>query len=209
VTDVLMPRLSDSMEQGTILTWLVQDGGEVAEGQELAEIETDKATMTYEAEAAGTLAVVAAEGTTVAVGEVIARVGESAASEGVAAQASPAAEAVPAADVAEPGAATNGSGAGHHPTALLALDAQVAATPMARRIAARHDVSLRSLQGTGPRGRIVRADVLRAAGSPPRPRGRLVLRRTRVHPGVPDPGPPHRPRRSRATPPSSPRGCRR
>jgi pyruvate dehydrogenase E2 component (dihydrolipoamide acetyltransferase) len=177
VTDVLMPRLSDSMEQGTILTWLVQDGGEVAEGQELAEIETDKATMTYEAEAAGTLAVVAAEGTTVAVGEVIARVGgdgEPAAargepqaaaneeSEDVAAQASPAAEAVPAAAVAEP-VPSNGS-AGHKTTALPAFDAQHPATPMARRIAALHDVSLGSLQGSGPRGRIVRADVLRAAG---------------------------------------------
>jgi pyruvate dehydrogenase E2 component (dihydrolipoamide acetyltransferase) len=236
VTDVLMPRLSDSMEQGTILTWLVQDGGEVAEGQELAEIETDKATMTYEAEAGGTLAVVVAAGTTVAVGEVIARVGDRAggaaqeagaagepeavgdpqaagepeadaaqvarepeadaaqvarepeaeaeaaqaslageanvvaaqaspAAKAVpAAQASPAAKAVPAADVAEPEPAAANGRAGHPTQPMVPLDAQVAATPMARRIAARHDVSLGSLQGSGPRGRIVRADVLRAAG---------------------------------------------
>ena len=174
MTDVLMPRLSDSMEQGTILTWLVEDGGEVAEGQELAEIETDKATMTYEAEAAGTLAVVVEAGATVAVGEVIARVGSGAGApaavggepEAVAAQASPAAEAVPAADVAEPeaaGSASNGA-AGHLNDVTRRVDAQVAATPMARRIAALHDVSLGALQGTGPRGRIVRADVLRAAG---------------------------------------------
>jgi pyruvate dehydrogenase E2 component (dihydrolipoamide acetyltransferase) len=152
-----MPRLSDSMEQGTILTWLVQDGGEVTEGQELAEIETDKATMTYEAEAAGTLAVVAAEGTTVAVGDVIARVGDSAT--GAAAEPAPTAE---ASRVAEP-AASNGS-AGHQTTALLASDAQLAATPMARRIAERHGIALGELAGSGPRGRIVRADVMRAAG---------------------------------------------
>jgi pyruvate dehydrogenase E2 component (dihydrolipoamide acetyltransferase) len=176
MTDVLMPRLSDSMQEGTILTWLVEDGGEVAEGQELAEIETDKATMTYEAEAAGTLAVVLPAGATVSVGEVIARLGPSdgaagaaaGESETVSAQASPAAEAVPAADVVANGPtgtdiATNG-GAGHRAEPLVPSDAQVAATPMARRTAALHDVSLGSLQGSGPRGRIVRADVLRAAG---------------------------------------------
>ena len=51
--DVVMPRLSDSMEEGTILKWLKADGDEVARGDELVEIETDKATMTYEADAAG------------------------------------------------------------------------------------------------------------------------------------------------------------
>jgi pyruvate dehydrogenase E2 component (dihydrolipoamide acetyltransferase) len=176
--DVLMPRLSDSMQEGTILTWLVEDGGEVTEGQELAEIETDKATMTYEAEAAGTLSLVVPAGTNVSVGEVIARLGPSdgdagpAAADGesetVSAQASPAAEAVPAADVAATGAkgtdiAAN-RGAGHRAEPLVPSDAQIAATPMARRIAALHDVSLGALQGSGPRGRIVRADVLRAAG---------------------------------------------
>ena len=51
--DVVMPRLSDSMEEGTILRWLVEDGATVARGDEIAEIETDKANMTYEADAAG------------------------------------------------------------------------------------------------------------------------------------------------------------
>jgi pyruvate dehydrogenase E2 component (dihydrolipoamide acetyltransferase) len=64
VPDVVMPRLSDSMEEGTILRWLKQDGDEVAAGDELAEIETDKATMTYEAESAGVLRIVAREGDT-------------------------------------------------------------------------------------------------------------------------------------------------
>jgi len=72
---VTMPRLSDSMEEGTIVRWLKQSGETVAPGDVLAEIETDKATMEYEAEAGGMLEIVAAEGATVAVGELIARLG--------------------------------------------------------------------------------------------------------------------------------------
>src|ERR1700735_4823617 len=73
MTDVLMPRLSDSMQEGTILTWLAADGDDIVEGQELVEVETDKATMTQLSEASGTLSIVVSEGTTIAVGEVIAR----------------------------------------------------------------------------------------------------------------------------------------
>ena len=76
-TDVTMPRLSDSMEEGTILKWIVEEGGEVKRGEPLVEIETDKANMTYEADTSGTLIeVVADEGDTLAIGEVIARIGE-------------------------------------------------------------------------------------------------------------------------------------
>src|SRR4051794_18487247 len=76
-TDVTMPRLSDSMEEGTILNWIVEEGGEVKRGEPLCEIETDKANMTYEADTDGVLLeIVVAEGETVALGEVIARVGE-------------------------------------------------------------------------------------------------------------------------------------
>src|SRR3712207_6788401 len=71
-----MPRLSDSMEEGTILRWLKAEGDQVSRGDELAEIETDKATMTYEADAEGVLEIVAQEGDTLAIGEVIARIGE-------------------------------------------------------------------------------------------------------------------------------------
>ena len=75
--DIVMPRLSDSMEEGTILQWLKAPGDEVALGDELVEIETDKANMVYEAPAAGSLIeVLASEGDTLAIGEVIARVGE-------------------------------------------------------------------------------------------------------------------------------------
>src|SRR4051794_8773065 len=73
MADVVMPRLSASMEEGTILRWLKSDGDAVAPGDELVEIETDKATETYEADAEGVLEVVVAVGETVAVGEVIAR----------------------------------------------------------------------------------------------------------------------------------------
>src|SRR3954447_16573812 len=76
-TDVTMPRLSDSMEEGTILKWIVAGGGEVKRGEPLCEIETDKANMTYEADTDGTLIeIVVPEGETVALGEVIARIGE-------------------------------------------------------------------------------------------------------------------------------------
>ena len=75
MTDITMPRLSDSMTEGTILTWLKPDGDEVAEGEELVEIETDKATMTYESPAGGVLTIVAATGETLAVGAVMARTG--------------------------------------------------------------------------------------------------------------------------------------
>ncbi len=76
-TDIVMPRLSDSMEEGTVLKWLKSVGDEVAVGEELVEIETDKANMVYESDTAGTLIeTIAGEGDTLPIGEVIARVGE-------------------------------------------------------------------------------------------------------------------------------------
>src|SRR5919199_5436258 len=85
MADVAMPRLSDSMEEGTILKWLKSDGDDVKRGEELVEIETDKANMTYEADQDGTLAIVAQEGDTLAVGETIARIGEGGGGDGAAA----------------------------------------------------------------------------------------------------------------------------
>src|SRR3954447_7424029 len=75
MSDVAMPRLSDSMEEGTILKWLKSDGDEVKRGEELVEIETDKANMTYEADSDGTLTIVAKEGDTLPGGRAIGRRG--------------------------------------------------------------------------------------------------------------------------------------
>ncbi len=77
MADLVMPRLSDSMEEGTVLKWLKSVGDEVAVGEELVEIETDKANMVYESDAAGVLSeILAQEGDTLPIGEVIARVGD-------------------------------------------------------------------------------------------------------------------------------------
>ena len=78
MADIVMPRLSDSMEEGTVLQWLKAVGDEVAVGDELVEIETDKANMAYESDVAGTLSeILVQEGETVAIGTPIARVGDS------------------------------------------------------------------------------------------------------------------------------------
>src|SRR3954469_21450552 len=78
-----MPRLSDSMEEGTILTWLKQVGDEIAVGDELVEIETDKANMAYEADVGGTLReILAKEGETLPIGTPIALIGENGAGGG-------------------------------------------------------------------------------------------------------------------------------
>ena len=76
MADIVMPRLSDTMEEGTILRWLAADGQEIHRGDELVEIETDKATMVYESDQEGVLHTIASEGDSLAVGELIARVGE-------------------------------------------------------------------------------------------------------------------------------------
>jgi pyruvate dehydrogenase E2 component (dihydrolipoamide acetyltransferase) len=82
-SDVTMPRLSDSMEEGTVLKWLVDEGGEVKRGEPLVEIETDKANMTYDADTDGVLVeIVAQEGDTLEIGEVIARIGDASEAKG-------------------------------------------------------------------------------------------------------------------------------
>ena len=82
-SDVTMPRLSDSMEEGTVLKWLVDEGAEVKRGEPLVEIETDKANMTYDADTDGTLIeIVAQEGDTLEIGEVIARIGDASEAKG-------------------------------------------------------------------------------------------------------------------------------
>ena len=176
MTDLTMPQLSESMEEGTILRWLKQDGESVAAEEELVEIETDKATVTHAAEAAGTLRILVSEGSTVAVGEVIARVG-SASEMGEAAKPTATTQeadedATPTtaaeADVPTPPPATAAveavASAPETNGAAQTSDAPAMATPLARRVAREHGVELDALKGSGPRGRITRNDVLVAAG---------------------------------------------
>jgi pyruvate dehydrogenase E2 component (dihydrolipoamide acetyltransferase) len=168
MADVVMPRLSDSMEEGTVLQWLKKVGDEIAVGDELVEIETDKANMAYEADVAGTLAeILVQEGETVAIGTPIARVGDSGeGSEGPAAAeqgtgpsaAGPVAAATPAPTppaVGESEAAAPTDGDGH----------RVKASPLARRVAKERHLDLSQLHGSGPGGRIVKADVESASSA--------------------------------------------
>jgi pyruvate dehydrogenase E2 component (dihydrolipoamide acetyltransferase) len=157
--EIVMPRLSDSMEEGTILQWFVAEGDAVKEGEPLVEVETDKASVTYESEQDGTvLAINAQVGDSVAVGAVIASVGQP--GELVAAGPPPAAPAAAAA-----GATVAGAGAGAGVGAPPVSGGRVKASPLARRIAAELGVDLATLAGSGPQGRVIRADVERSAAA--------------------------------------------
>ncbi len=167
-----MPRLSDSMQEGTILRWLIGDGESVARGQELVEIETDKASMTYEADLDGVLQIVVPEGETVAVGVPIARVGARRAHPDLSSAASerPVSVAEPVAAVPRAAETVAGERVAAEPAHVDAPVSHSAAngaprpTPLARRTARLHGVDLHALSGTGPRGRVLQADVLSAAG---------------------------------------------
>ena len=159
--EILMPALSPTMEEGTLAKWLVKAGDTVKSGQVIAEIETDKATMEFEAVDEGVIGrIVIAEGTSgVKVNEPIAILLEDGEDEAAAA-----ATAVPkAAPAAAPAAApvvSAAAPAAPAPAAPLAGGgARVFASPLARRIAAQKGIDLTAVKGSGPNGRIVRADV--------------------------------------------------
>lgn len=157
-TEILMPALSPTMEEGKLAKWLVKEGDTVQSGDLLAEIETDKATMEFEAVDEGVIGkILIAEGTeNVAVNSAIAVLlddGESADDIGTTA-AAPAPAAAPVADAAAPVAPVAA------PAAPVAQSGtRVFASPLARRIAANNGVDLTTIQGSGPHGRIVKADV--------------------------------------------------
>lgn len=165
-TEILMPALSPTMEEGTISKWLKKEGDEVRSGDILAEIETDKATMEFEAVDEGTLGkILIPEGTAgIKVNTPIAVLLEegedaSAISAPKAAQAVAAPAPVVAAPVAAPAAAPA-------PAAPVVAGARVFASPLARRIAAEKGLDLSAVKGSGPRGRIVKADVETATAAP-------------------------------------------
>jgi len=153
--EILMPALSPTMEEGTLAKWLVSEGDVVQSGDLLAEIETDKATMEFEAVDEGIIGkLLVAEGTAnVKVNSAIAILLE----EGDAADATvaPAAPAVVAADVmAAPAVQASAPAA-----PVAASGTRIFATPLARRIAADNGLDLTAITGSGPKGRIVKADL--------------------------------------------------
>jgi pyruvate dehydrogenase E2 component (dihydrolipoamide acetyltransferase) len=196
--EIVMPRLSDSMEEGTVLRWLKSVGDDVAVGEELVEIETDKANMVYESDLAGTLTeLLAQEGDTLPVGDTIARVGDASevssgdgagapeakspasgsgapgtaaeagnggATDGPAAESdvSPPPEKQEPAHAAAPDAPSATEPAAPPSPAGVEGDGRVKASPIARRIAEDRGLDLAGLSGSGPGGRIVKADVERA-----------------------------------------------
>ena len=171
-TEILMPALSPTMEEGTLARWLVKEGDAVSAGDLLAEIETDKATMEFEAVDEGTVGrILVPEGTeSVKVNSPIAVLlaeDESEADIGSAtataepAPSAPVAEApAPAPAIAEPAPATSAA-----PAASSAGE-RIFASPLARRIAADKGLDLSRIKGSGPKGRIVKADVEGARAQP-------------------------------------------
>jgi pyruvate dehydrogenase E2 component (dihydrolipoamide acetyltransferase) len=155
LAEIVMPRLSDSMEEGTILTWMKKVGDEIAVGDEIVEIETDKANMAYESDVAGTLTeILAQEGDTLPIGEPIAVVGD--AGEGQNGQSAGPVAAGSVESTADVPAAEAGATDGGE---------RVKASPVAKRLAKELGVDLSQVAGSGPGGRIVKKDVKAAAGA--------------------------------------------
>ena len=172
--EVIMPKMGDAMEEGTLLKWLKSEGDDVSEGDAIAEIETDKVTLELEAEDSGTLAqLIASEGDEVPVGGAIAFIageGEEVPERGGDAEASGGAEAEAGGDEGGGAQATateeqesedggagaqaetpSGDGAGGN--------GQFRASPIVRRLARENDLDLSKIDGSGPAGRIVERDV--------------------------------------------------
>src|ERR1700760_4651530 len=171
-TNILMPALSPTMEEGKLAKWLVKEGDTVKSGTILAEIETDKATMEFEAVDEGKIGkILVAEGSEgVKVNSPIATLLEEGESADATPAAAPKAEAkhdIPAAmkdigDAVKKESAPKADAPKAEPQKAAAPKAdgeRVFASPLARRIAAEKGVDLSGLAGTGPRGRIVKSDV--------------------------------------------------
>jgi len=188
--DVNMPKLSDTMEEGTIVEWKKKTGDEVKAGDVLAEGESDKATFDLEAESGGVLSILVEQGVPAKIGAPIARIGEAAEAPSKEKAKAPAAakpkepdasppvaeetEATPASPAPPPDAAPQAAPtpapsapppAGGEVSQPREDDGQhVKASPLAKRLAAEMGVDIASLKGSGPDGRIVKEDVLAAAG---------------------------------------------
>ncbi|MCC5963719.1 MAG: pyruvate dehydrogenase complex dihydrolipoamide acetyltransferase [Rhodobacteraceae bacterium] len=166
-TEILMPALSPTMEEGTLAKWLVKEGDEVASGDILAEIETDKATMEFEAVDEGTIGKILIDAGTDGVKvntpiAVLLEEGESADDIGSAPASKEAPKETPQAE-ATAGAPAPDAPAAAAPAAPKSGDGtRIFASPLARRIAAEKGLDLSQITGSGPHGRIVKADVAAA-----------------------------------------------
>ncbi|HVH63637.1 MAG TPA: biotin/lipoyl-containing protein, partial [Candidatus Dormibacteraeota bacterium] len=206
MSDVNMPKLSDTMEEGTIVEWKKKDGDQVKTGDVLAEVESDKATFDLEADSDGVLKILVEQGVPAKIGAPIARIGEGGATEAPKKEQPPPKKEQPA-PKAEAQAKTKEPEAGAEPAQESAPpseapppqaapqpaprqreadggDGQIKASPLAKRLAAERGVDLASIQGTGPEGRIVKEDVLAASSAKP------SLERRRVQPGAARPAGP-------------------
>ncbi|WP_297369940.1 pyruvate dehydrogenase complex dihydrolipoamide acetyltransferase [Acidocella sp.] len=161
--NILMPALSPTMTEGKLAKWLKKEGDEVKSGDVLAEIETDKATMEVEAVEEGYLAkILVADGTEgVAVNAVIAIL---TATKGEAVDAAAPAPAAPVA--AAPAMAAPVAAPSAPPAPVARTGERIFASPLAKRIAGQNGIDLKLVKGTGPNGRIVRADVEKAQAAP-------------------------------------------
>jgi len=180
--ELKMPALSPTMEEGTLAKWLVKEGDDVKSGDILAEIETDKATMEFEAVDEGKIAkILVPEGSEgVKVGAPIAIMAGEGEDAGAAASAAPKADTPPPAPPKAPGPPKADATpkapeppAAPTPPAAPAAPAprsegdRVKASPLARRLAQAQNIDLGSIQGSGPGGRVVRADIDAAVGKAP------------------------------------------
>lgn len=179
--EIVMPRLTDSMEEGVILAWLKADGDEIAVGDELVEIETDKASMVYESDLAGTLKITVPDGETRPIGETIATIGdgdspadsdeeEDANDEEDAPATGDEEKPEPADETPDPDpdpAPSTPSGSENEPES----GERIKASPLAKRIAEEKGVDLASLSGSGPGGRVIKIDVEQAGRGEEKPEG--------------------------------------
>ncbi len=167
-TEVILPRLGQGMETGTIVRWLKAEGEPVEKGEPLFELDTDKVTQEVEAEASGVLLKIAIAEGEVPVGKTVAFIGKE--GEDVPDVAAPTAAAPPKSEPEpepEPAPALTSASPAPEPSSG---NGRIKASPLARRLARERGIELAALHGTGPEGRIVAEDVERAeAGAPAAP----------------------------------------
>ncbi len=169
---IRMPRLSDTMEEGNIVSWLKEEGDKVEIGDTLAEVETDKATMEMDSPAEGVLLHIAVKEGTVPVDGVIAIIGEEGEdwktilAEAEKNTSAPAASPVEAAETThvakQQTPAVAGSTSGEAPSSTpssMVSDGRIKASPLARRMAREMGIDLAAVQGSGPGGRVVKRDL--------------------------------------------------